>query len=465
MTPGAGIYDGPEPDHHDDHWPDDVIPEDPDPWIPPIPEVDPEAEPEPINFWQSRPVFAHLHQFAQARMVGPWAVLGATLARIIANTPPYVVLPATIGSLASLNLFIGLVGRSGSGKNAAQSVARDALQMEENFNTNPLGSGEGLSHMFMRNQKGEDEPVQYNQSALVTVGEIDTLGALVQRQSSTVTSQLRQAAMGEALGFFYVDTTKRMLVPEHAYRMTLVAGIQPARSQVLLGESDGGTPQRFVWLPVGDPSAPDDPPPEPPAQRWSRLDWTADPKRKVLRDNRLHMVAGIPDSARKAIISARQRANRNEDDPDRDPLEGHALLTRTKVAVALAILDGRMDATEEDWMLAGIVMRVSDGQRQRCQETLVQEMRKANAGQALAEADRVAIVQERTETEAVQRAVKNLRKHVLQAGEGGITPGVLNNKLSQSLRGQFGPALDVLIKAGAVRVDELNGVVSKVYAE
>jgi hypothetical protein len=63
------------------------------------------------------------------------------------------------------------------------------------------------------------------------------MGALVQRQSSTVASQLRQAAMGEPLGFFYVDQAKRMIVPEHSYRCCLIAGIQPARSAVLLDDA------------------------------------------------------------------------------------------------------------------------------------------------------------------------------------------------------------------------------------
>jgi hypothetical protein len=46
--------------------------------------------------------------------------------------------------------------------------------------------------------------------------------------------------------------------------------------------------------------------------------------------------------------------------------DGHALLTRLKVAAALAILEGRHTVDDEDWHLSGIVMAVSDATWGRC---------------------------------------------------------------------------------------------------
>jgi hypothetical protein len=58
-------------------------------------------------------------------MVGPWAMLGNCLARVVSSIPPNVVLPPTIGSHASLNLFVALVGKSGDTKSTAMRASAD----------------------------------------------------------------------------------------------------------------------------------------------------------------------------------------------------------------------------------------------------------------------------------------------------------------------------------------------------
>src|SRR4051812_18769295 len=74
------------------------------------------------HFWKTRPILTHIQQFARARYVAPWAVLGAVLTHVVAATHPRVQLPATIGSEASLNLFVGLVGAAGAAKGASEKV-------------------------------------------------------------------------------------------------------------------------------------------------------------------------------------------------------------------------------------------------------------------------------------------------------------------------------------------------------
>ena len=78
------------------------------------------------EFWNSRPVLDHILAFARARMVGPWALLGSLILRANASLDPNVVLPPTIGGVASLNTFVAFVGRSGHGKGATEAAARDA---------------------------------------------------------------------------------------------------------------------------------------------------------------------------------------------------------------------------------------------------------------------------------------------------------------------------------------------------
>jgi hypothetical protein len=401
------------------------------------------------EFWDSRPVLRHLHTFARARRVGPWAVLGAALARVVAHTSPQVQLPPTIGGFASLNLFIGLVGYSGDGKDAAVSVAGEALYIEgPRFKVAPLGSGEGLAHMFMRQGRAskEDpypEPQQYNRHALVTIPEIDTLGALVARNSSTVTSQLRQAAMGQPLGFHYADASKRMIVPEHQYRLCLIAGIQPERSAVLLSEQAGGTPQRFVWLPAGDPGAQLEVPECPTPLIWREPDWSRCERRHVAGEP--VFVVREPDICVQTIVSARVAQQRHE----RDALDSHGVLTRTKVAAGFALLDGRTDITDEDWSLAGVLMTVSDTQRAVCQRALMKEREKATTAKALEQAEIGIVVEERVDQAKVKKCAEIVRRKLLGAGDW-MTHGALNTAVGSRHREYLEPALDALMGTGEV---------------
>ena len=429
-------------------------PEDPDGEVRTSVSADERETIHPDVFWKTRPVLEHIHAFARARRVGPWAVLGATLTRVIAATPPRVQVPPTIGGYASLNLFVGLVGNSGDGKDIAQKVAREALVIEgEPFKTNPMGSGEGLSHMFMRPQRAtrqdpNPDPVMHNTAALVTVGEIDTMGAMVQRQSSTIASQLRQAAMGEQLGFFYVDVTKRMIVPAHVYRLCMIAGIQPARSAVLLNDADGGTPQRLVWLPAGDPEAPDVAPEEPAPMTWEPPDWTQ--ATRGHSENAECFVVDLPDVAVQAIQDARLSRLRGSG----EALDGHAVLTRTKVACALAILEGRHQVSEPDWDLAGTIMAVSDAQRARCQRELAAKDTSANQAKAIAEAERSLIIEDRILREKLPQVSGAIKRRLARKHPESVSRADLRSSLGKGAREHFDQALDALVASGDVVMED-----------
>lgn len=447
------------PDQPDeDDWEDLIWREPPDGWDQVAITPDERQEAKPADFWTERPVFEHIRTYARSRMSGPWAVLGSVLTRVVAATPPYVQIPPVIGTAASLNLFIGLVGPSGSGKGAAAGVAGEVLDLghfEDSFRTAPLGSGEGLSHMFMRPGKRGEPAEMYNQAALVEIPEIDNLAALANRQASTLNGQLRQAAMGEQLGFFYVDEAKRMMVPEHRYRMCLWAGIQPRRSAALLGDADGGTPQRFVWLPVSDRDAPDiDDLPETPAPvAWRPPHWAGCEMVELKRQNRIFMQ--IPEVAERTIRQARQDRNRDAG----DALDSHAVLTRVKVACALAILDGRTAAREDDWRLAGVIMAVSDATRTMCVEALAAVQREANARMALAEAERTIIVGEKVSEADVTRVAKWVRRRLARVGAEGMQRGPLRGALPGRDRQYFDQAIDALALSGDIiqKAEEARG--------
>ena len=301
-------------------------------------------------FWSARPVLTHIHQSAQAATAAPWALLGACLARCVAATPHNVKLDNIIGPYGSLNLFIGLCGTSGSGKGTAVALSEEVIHFGE-IHTVTIGSGEGIAHQYSKKTKEGVVRIRYN--CLIEVNEVDSMTALGQRQGSTLLAELRKAWMGEQLGFAYADPAKALPVKRHQYRMGLVMGIQPGKAKALLEDADGGSPQRYVFLPTTDPTAPDNPAPAPEPIYWNRPLFLGTHGGKTLIE--------YPDVAVKAVRANRLARNRGQE----TKYDGHTLFARMKIAAALAILDGRTLVDELDWQLAGTVMAISTRERDK----------------------------------------------------------------------------------------------------
>lgn len=151
-------------------------------------------------------------------------------------------------------------------------------------------------------------------------------------------------------------------------------GVQPGRGSGLLDDADGGTPQRFVWLPTTDPDSPAELPEIPAVYELPVWPPRANASKVVIGSTSAASlldvpvkagdlcVLGVPDVARNAIREHRYKTLRG--DTNTDPLDGHRLLCRLKVAAALMWLDRRTDqVSEQDWELAGTVMAVSDATR------------------------------------------------------------------------------------------------------
>jgi hypothetical protein len=391
-------------------------------------------------FWAARPVLTHLHDFARARRAAPWAVLGVTLARVVVATPPMVVLPPLIGGDASLNLFVAVVGASGSGKGAASAVATEALPVGH-LNSIPIGSGEGLTHLFVRRTKGGIE--QHATAVLSDVGEIDTITALNARQGSTLQSVLRQAYMGEQFGFAYADPAKRLVVGAHAYRLGLIVGVQPARAAGLLDDADGGTPQRFIWMPADDPGAPDVAPAAPEPWKWRPA---AHPERDARNRRRLP----VCDTAVTAIDAGRLARVRGE----QSVLNGHALLSREKVAAALGLLEGRAEVGEEDWRLAGVVMDVSDRTRTQIEQTLLAAQRDSNHARADAEGERAVIVSDKVEAGQTRKLERRVIGIIRRSSSEGVTGAKVRKSVTAGQRPVVNDLLATLVEAGRITVED-----------
>ncbi|EHB44990.1 hypothetical protein MycrhDRAFT_6667 [Mycolicibacterium rhodesiae JS60] len=285
-----------------------------------------------------------IHGWARAQMASPWASLFGVLLRVAASTPPWVQLPAAVSDRASLNLLCAFVGESGDGKGASDAVAR--LAWPGGVLELPLGSGEGIAEQFVQRDGGKP-PVP----VIFTASEIDKLAGIAGRSGSILLSELKAAAMGEPIGQANAKKDTTRIVEAHSYRMCLSLGVQPGHAGVILGGASGGLPQRFLWAPTTDLDAPDLDS-DPPAPLDMVLPTWGDGGRVV------EVVYGLPEirSTIRAIRRARLRGEGHR-------LDGHAMLTRCKVAALLAIMHGSLEVTKREWDWSATVMAVSNDTR------------------------------------------------------------------------------------------------------
>ncbi|MGR7025570.1 bifunctional DNA primase/polymerase [Geodermatophilus sp. URMC 62] len=400
--------------------------------------------PEEPSIWDERPILRHLFDFARGRRVAPLAVLGVALARIVAATPSNIVLPPTIGGDGSLNLFVAFVGASGQGKGTSEAAAAEAIDLSgltdrvsgEPVRTVNVGSGEGFVHQFVTRKAGEMHRLR--DSVLFNVPEVDTLTALGNRQGATLMPVLRSAWSGEQLGFSYADPTKALDVPARSYRCALMLGVQPAKAGPLLEDADGGTPQRFLWVPVIDPDMPRERTKAPEPIVWDRKFPTV-PRYEM----------AVCEEAIDAIDEAHWLRSRGEG----DPLDGHKLYCRLKVAAALALLDKRLDVTADDWRLSGRIMAQSDATRAGVQRTLREQASEANIGRAKAEAARAVVVAEEVDAQVVRKASQSVKTALSKRPGEWMSAGELRRAVSSRVRGNLDDALAALELSGDIEAE------------
>lgn len=403
------------------------------------------------EFWSARPVLQHIRKLAQARRAGPWAVLAVSLARAVTTVPPTVALPGVIGGRQSLNCFAALVGPSGGGKGAAEAAAAEGFRFTSGrINPIPVGSGEGIARTFRPVGTKPDDPNPVT-TALFSAPEVDSLAALAARTGSTLSAELRKLYSGEHIGFANAAAATRNIVAAHSYRAVFVVGVQPLRAHTLLDGADGGLPQRFIWVPVSDPDAPQDAPDDPGVWKVKVPAWSRPGAGhlKVIDDAPLDLE--VPQEAIDEIRSHRLAVLREA--ADVDALDGHRLLTQLKAAVGLMALDGRTVVSSEDWQLAAILMDVSARTRERCRKAIREHSRTANTARALATADRDEIMSDRK----LQRAKQAIMRWLSKSGR--LAASDLRCKLKADLRADFWPAAAELADEGRIEAIQVkNGV-------
>lgn len=363
----------------------------------------------PDEFWQSRPVLSHVRQAAHNRRRSADAVLLAVIARTAALIPPTVVLPAVVGSRASLNFLAGIAASSGGGKSTAVDVARELVPIDRSdvVADVPPGSGEGLTELFfeMVSEEGPDGKQRKvkrktKNGALIYLDEGQALGEMGSRKGATLLPTLRSAWSGQTLGQSNATQETHRVLKAHSYRMSIVVGFQLEYVADLIADAGGGTPQRFVFASATDPTIPD-----------RRPTWPGELHFDIPTMISTGTEVEIDDPVIDEIDRHALAVSRGEIVPD--PLDSHANLVRMKVAALLAFLDGsRLEVTEDDWRLAGMVMRTSNAVRSVAIEHSRLEQRRSDEAYAYRLARREEIIGESAETKAMVSGAKSMARKV-----------------------------------------------------
>jgi hypothetical protein len=417
-----------------------------DPETPQLNAFHPAADTNDADWWDERPILAHIRQHARARMVSPTALLTICLVRISVTIPHTVKIPPIVGGHASLNLFGSLVGPSGAGKSAATSASDELLPTAEPWTH--IGSGEGLLHTFVQRTMVKDHPDQparplihqHTYAAAGIIDEVDTLTALGNRQGATLLPTLRTMWSGGAVGFGYADPAKRLNLQAHQYRLGLIIGAQPTRCAALFDDADAGTPQRILWASLADPGAPDALPESP-----GPIAWEIHPTLRSLNPQ-----ITLCDTIINTVIEARRHVLRTG---DTGGIDGHAQLNRIKVATILCIVDGRRHVTDDDWRIAGNIQEASDTVRSWVAQQLDAERSEVVNRRVHVETRIAAAVDDERHNGRVARLARRIGA-IAAASEGGrIGIGKLRARVSSADRDLVEEAVEEAVRRRLVVVE------------
>jgi hypothetical protein len=226
---------------------------------------------------------------------------------------------------------------------------------------------------------GKNHPrnVQVYRGLLVRTDEGQMLQKLNQRSGQTTPEVLRQAFSGERLGNSYASAEKKLNIDAHAYRLAQVMALQPNTSQFLFDDEDGGTPQRLLWLATIDPRLPDVLPRHPGQLKWAPPTWPppdmcqapawAQDTQVTTDDGYIRFRINFHPEVLKDLHAERVARLRGQ---HVDPLNGHLMLVRAKVAAVMAALDKKVWVDPDDWRLAGTVIATSVAVREWTREQL-----------------------------------------------------------------------------------------------
>jgi hypothetical protein len=297
----------------------------------------------PDEWWSQRPVLRSVRQAAHSRRLGADGVLAVVACRVMALVDYRWQIPPIVGAPASLNLMCGLIAPSGIGKSSTNATAAQLVPFPDDMNIayRPIGSGEGIAATYVGTDGNKADGEYQHRSALFYCDEGSAFAKLESRVGSLFASQLRSAAHGAMIGQQNGNKTTTRIVPAHQYRMAFVIGFQPTNAGPFIANDSEGTPQRLIWATPFDPEHV-----LPPGER---PDWPG----------QLHIKPSTPSGD--CFVSFTEQIHHDVDwsdyarkinDTTSSALDSHRDLERLRLAVVLAILDGRDYVTDEDYDMA-----------------------------------------------------------------------------------------------------------------
>lgn len=338
--------------------------------------------------WQSRPWLTRVNDLSIQRSLNPFAVLMTMLGHVALRVRPEVIVSDP--SDVSLNTFIMLLGRPGSGKGEITKLCKKLVK----FADSPSGSkdfgrvdytlgaesvtrpelleltgwsGQGMSRTFTWLGKGEAPDHWQPPHALFTESEVANLIANGRTQSASQIPVMNKVFMGELNGSANADKSNRYQATAHSFRAVVIIEAQPEAVAPLFtdqgGDATGFTARLLVAPPRLATKA------EIAKARKMRqageLVRENDPAPVIEVDPRLCEDLAPNSDGLKAFPTAPDLLALIEDQLEDlyavdtevdDPTAGHTILIRRKAATLLAIASGEHVVTMEHWDMAGYLV-------------------------------------------------------------------------------------------------------------
>ena len=341
------------------------------------------------GFWRARPVLARMRGLANSKGQSPWPLLGWAIIRAL-HTEPYSVCYQSLIGAQALNSLVGISGPTGAGKTISQRLLEEHFVFPDNDPSRPYvksweglippGSGESMPDKYVdfdpltEEEESGEIPAKDrlsntlvwhhpNHAAVFFFDEVGMLASRSSRQGSTLVDYMKEGWSGSEFGRT-LASGKGVILPRESYRFACVINTQPKRAGILFSEEAvaGGLQGRFLWFDVTAEINRDMISREP-VEKFSipAIDWT-----------------GV-DCIQALDVMDNAHIQHHWDALDGliSETESHILLTQAKVAVALAVLDGRAELNQEDWDLSQLVIDHTVKTRTVIEEALVEENRLA----------------------------------------------------------------------------------------
>lgn len=338
--------------------------------------------------WQSRPWLTRVNELSRQRALNPFAVLMTMLGHVALRVRPEVIVSDP--SDVSLNTFIMLLGRPGSGKGEITKLCKKLVK----YTDSPAGardfgrvdytlgaesvtrpelleltgwSGQGMSRTFTWLGKGEAPDNWAPPHALFTESEVANLIANGRTQSASQIPVMNKVFMGELNGSANADKSNRYQATAHSFRAVVIIEAQPEAVAPLFtdqgGDATGFTARLLVAPPrlatkaeIAKARA---------MRQAGELVRENDPAPVIEIDPRLCEDLAPNSDGLKAFPTAPDLLALIEDQLEDlyavdtevdDPTAGHTILIRRKAATLLAIASGEHVVTMEHWDMAGYLV-------------------------------------------------------------------------------------------------------------